>query len=54
MDILEPILGALLEAMLLVACEVFVGGDRAPKCKVQTLFGKDVWWNSEEGDKLPT
>jgi len=39
--ILEP----LLEAMIVVFSEVFVGGSVESKCKVQTLFGNDVWWN---------
>ena len=46
MEVLEPIVELFLEAMILVLCEAFVGGDWAPKCKVQTLFESEPWWSA--------
>jgi hypothetical protein len=51
MEVLEAIVEVLLEAMLMVLCEAFAGGDWAPDCKVQTLFGNDAWWSAR---KIPT
>ncbi len=45
MEILEPLGDALLEAVVIAFAEVLEGGSSEPKCKVQTLFGNDVWWN---------
>ena len=46
MEILEFVLEPLFEAATATVVEFLGSGDWESKCKVQTLFGNDVWWNS--------
>ena len=46
--ILEPIAEGILEGIVLFVSDGFAVGESGwmeSRCKVQTLFGDDVWWN---------
>jgi hypothetical protein len=46
-DFLLELFGAVfVEAVATAAREAFLGGDWAPKCETETLFG--VWWNDRD------
>jgi hypothetical protein len=45
MDLLDLFAEPLLEFGVMVISELWTSGSYESKCKVQTLFGNDVWWN---------
>jgi hypothetical protein len=45
MDFLEVFGEPLLELAIMIFSDVWANGSWEPKCKVQTIFGNDVWWN---------
>jgi hypothetical protein len=46
-DLLLEMFGELLlEPLVMTFSEFLTSGDWEHRCKVQTLFGSDVWWNS--------
>jgi len=48
LDFLEPIIEAIVGVLLEIFGSITGIGSVESKCRVQTLFGNDVWWNSKE------
>ena len=47
MDLLEFVGDLFLEPLALMLGEIFgIASTAEPSCGIQTLFGNDVWWNS--------
>jgi hypothetical protein len=47
MDVLGTFGEPVLELVGMVFSEVWTSGSSEFRCKVQTLFGNDVWWNEK-------
>jgi len=47
MDLLEIFVEPVLKLVGMVFSEAWTGGSSEFRCKVQTLFGNDVWWNEK-------
>ncbi len=45
MDFLEAFGEPLLELAIIIFSDAWRSGSWESKCRVQTLFGNDVWWN---------
>jgi hypothetical protein len=49
MDLLEFVGDLFLEPVALMLGEIFgIASTAEPNCGIQTLFGNDVWWNSNK------
>jgi hypothetical protein len=46
-DLLEIFREPLLDLVVTILSETRVGGSSEFRCRVQTLFGNDVWWNEK-------